>query len=146
MTDHMGGCHCGNIRVTFMTDKPPSEIVPRACQCSFCRKHATRALSDNDGHIALIVRDGRALGRYRFGLKVGDYLFCKTCGVYVSAFMTDGAEAFANVMANAMDAPDIWAPAQPIHYGGEDEAGKRQRRRANWTPASLTVEEGPALS
>ena len=140
MTDHTGGCHCGNITVTFTTDKDPAEISPRACQCSFCRKHPTRALSDNAGHIALRVKDAGALGRYRFGLKVGDYVFCKNCAVYVSAYMEDGDTAWANVMANAMDDRNAWGPDQPIEYGGEDEAGKRERRRHSWTPASMTVE------
>lgn len=145
MTDHKGGCHCGNITVTFTTDKDPAEIVPRACQCSFCRKHATRALSDNAGHIHLQVRDAGLLGRYRFGLKVGDYVFCKSCGVYVSAYMADGApgnegRAWANVMANAMDDREAWAPTEPIEYGVETEDGKRERRRHKWTPASMTVE------
>ena len=137
MADHKGGCHCGNIGVVFTTEKAPAEIVPRACQCSFCRKHSTRALSDNHGHIHLIVKDPAQLGRYRFGLKVGDYVFCKNCGVYVSAYMEDGDDAFANVMASAMDDHDAWAPDEPIHYGGEDETGKRERRRHKWTPASL---------
>lgn len=139
MTDHHGGCHCGNISVTFSTDKDPKEIVPRACQCSFCRKHSTRALSDPAGHIAIQVKDPAALGRYRFGLKVGDYVFCRNCGVYVSAYMQDGERAYANVMASAMDNQADWAPAEPITYGGEDEAGKRERRRHKWTPASLKV-------
>ncbi|MEK9671783.1 MAG: GFA family protein [Rhodospirillaceae bacterium] len=140
MTDHKGGCHCGNIAVTFTTDKKPSDIAPRACQCSFCRKHATRALSDNQGHIHISVKDGSALGKYRFGQHVGDYVFCKNCGVYVSAYMDDGDKAFANVMANAMDDRDAWGPDEAIHYDGEDEAGKRARRRIKWTPASMTVE------
>jgi hypothetical protein len=140
MTDHKGGCHCGNISVTFTTDKDPADIVPRACQCSFCRKHTTRALSDNAGHIHLAVKDGGQLGRYRFGLKVGEYVFCKTCGVYVSAYMEDGDKSWANVMASAMTDHEAWAPAEPIHYGGEDESGKRERRRHSWTPASMSIE------
>ena len=139
MTDHRGGCHCGNITVTFTTDKAPADIVPRACQCSFCRKHSTRALSDAAGHIHLEVEDPALLGRYRFGLKIGDYIFCRNCGVYVSAYMDDGDRAYANVMANAMDDRDAWAPAEAISYGGEDEAGKRERRRHKWTPATLKV-------
>jgi hypothetical protein len=140
MTDHKGGCHCGNISVTFTTDKDPADIVPRACQCSFCRKHSTRALSDNSGHIHLAIKDGGQLGRYRFGLKVGEYVFCKTCGVYVSAYMEDNDKSWANVMASAMTDHDAWAPSQPAHYGDEDEAGKRERRRHSWTPASMAVE------
>ena len=40
-----GGCHCGNIEVIFETDIAPEETEPRACQCSFCRQHQSRAVS-----------------------------------------------------------------------------------------------------
>ena len=46
---HRGGCHCGNIRVAYLTAKPVSEWPIRACQCSFCRKHGVRATGDPEG-------------------------------------------------------------------------------------------------
>ena len=43
-----GGCHCGNLRLTFETQRDPGELVVRACSCSFCRRHAC-ARSDPAG-------------------------------------------------------------------------------------------------
>ena len=134
-----GGCHCGNISVVYQTAIAAKDAVPRACQCSFCRKHATRALSDPNGDLAISVDDAGRLGRYRFAIKVAEYLVCATCGVYVSAYMSDGEDAYGIVMANALDDHAAFGPGAPMDYAGEDEAGKRQRRRQKWTPATLTI-------
>ena len=62
-----GSCHCGNVSVVFETDLAPADMVPRACQCSFCRLHSTAALSDPDGRLTFTATDPEALNRYSFG-------------------------------------------------------------------------------
>ena len=140
-----GGCHCGNIRVTYQTAIAPEDAVPRACQCSFCRKQNTRAVSDPRGKLTIVVADATQLNRYRFGLAISDYLVCRTCGVYVAAFMPDAdatpdaCTGYATLMANALDEQARFPPAQPIVYDGEDAAARTGRRRQRWTPATLQV-------
>jgi hypothetical protein len=73
MKVHTGGCHCGNICLTFETDLDPSQIEVRACQCSFCVKHGSRAVADPDGRLIISVKDIKRLHRYRFGLRTADY-------------------------------------------------------------------------
>jgi hypothetical protein len=134
-----GGCHCGNITVIYRTTVAPEAAVPRACQCSFCRKHNTRALSDPQGTLEISVHDAKALNRYRFGMKAADFLICRNCGVYIAAFMPDPTDdhAFATLMANVLNEQARFSQAAPADYAGEDETGRRQRRRQRWTPASL---------
>ena len=139
MSGYKGGCHCGNIAVTFETNKAATDFIPRACDCSFCRKHSTRALSDPAGHIHLNVQREDDLNRYQFGTKATEFLICRSCGVYVSAYMPDGDVAFANVLASVLHDPDRFGSGELTDYGNEDEAGKRARRRQKWTPATLTV-------
>jgi hypothetical protein len=139
MHELRGGCHCGNITVSYRTTVAPEAAVARACQCSFCRKHNTRSLSDPKGALEINVRDPDALNRYRFGLRTAEFLICRNCGVYVAAFMPDptDAHAYATLMANVLDEQARISQAEPADYAGEDEAGRRQRRRQRWTPASL---------
>jgi hypothetical protein len=146
MTVLEGGCHCGNLRFALTTDLDPASLEPRACDCSFCRKHATRALSDPAGALKLSARDGSELGRYRFGTGFTDFLICRRCGVYIGAFMPDGSQSdagepgYANVMAGTLDRPDlIVRPPAAVHRSSEAPDAKRARRRANWTPATLTI-------
>ena len=140
MSGYSGGCHCGNIRVWFETELVPADLTPRACQCTFCRKHSTRALSDPSGHIHLTIKNKDNVSCYQFGTKTTEYLVCANCGVYVSAYMPYGENAYANVMANVLLAHEDFGPGILIDYGAEDEAEKRERRRRNWAPASLTFE------
>ena len=139
MSQYTGGCHCGNIKVSFETEIAPEDFIPRACQCRFCRKHSTRALSDPAGWINLQVHSEADLNRYQFGTKATEFLICKSCGVYVSAYMPDGDVAYGNVMASALDDYNAFGNGVVTDYGDEDEAGKRARRREKWTPARLNV-------
>lgn len=141
MAELKGGCHCGNISLLYMTDIAPEDTRPRACQCGFCRKHNTSAVSDPEGKAVISVRDGSSLSRYQFGLKAADFLICRECGVYVAAFMPDpdDAHGFATLMSVTLDDRTRFPQAQPTVYEGEDEAGRRQRRRERWTPARLEI-------
>ena len=63
-----GSCHCGAIGWTYRTALEPSRWQVRSCQCSFCRRHATRCTTDPAGTAEFSVADPDALHRYRFGL------------------------------------------------------------------------------
>ena len=135
-----GSCHCGNLRVAFETETPAADSAVRACQCSFCRKHDARAVSDPRGSMTISVRDADRLNRYRFGLGATEFLVCRDCGVYVAAYMPDGDRAYANVMVNVLDDRPHFPEPKPVVLDNEDEGGKRQRRRDNWTPATLKID------
>ena len=77
-----GSCHCGAIGWTYRTAIAPPQWPVRSCQCSFCRRHATRCTSDPAGSVEFSVVDRDALHRYRFGLQTAEFLMCRRCGVY----------------------------------------------------------------
>ncbi len=137
-----GACHCGNLTVEYLTAIPAAAAAVRACQCTFCRKHDARAVSDPGGRITITAKDPGRLLRYRFGLEVTDYLICGQCGVYVSAYTQQGGEAYANVMVNVLDDRAAFPTPRPVDLDGEDANGKWQRRRENWTPAVLITTAG----
>lgn len=141
MYEFKGGCHCGNISVHYKTRISPENASPRACQCSFCRKHNTAAVSDNGGDLTISVEDADKLSRYQFGLKTCDFLICRTCGVYVAAFVgePDDSKGYATLMSFCLDQWAQFPAPSPSDYGGEDAEGRRARRRKVWTPAQLRV-------
>ena len=85
VTTHRGGCHCGNIEVEYDSAIPAAEAAVRACQCSFCRKHQSRSVSDPAGAARIRVKEPGELSRYRFGHGTADFIVCRRCGVYVGA-------------------------------------------------------------
>ncbi|MER9434707.1 hypothetical protein [Mesorhizobium sp. M0618] len=138
MTTHTGGCHCGNIRLAFSTELDPSQIEVRACQCSFCVRHGSRAIADPDGRLTISVQDEARLRKYQFGLRTADYLICRDCGVYVAAIAGED-DARAIVIINALDDRERFnqEPAR-VDFDAESRAQRQARRRAHWTPVEMS--------
>jgi hypothetical protein len=129
---YAGGCHCGAIRLTFESERP---LSPRACQCSFCRKHGARTVSDPAGAATIGFSAPPLL--YRFASRSTDYLLCPRCGIYVGAVFGPPEARAATLNLNAFDDPRLEIEADPVSYDGETDAGKAKRRRLRWTPLRL---------
>ena len=132
MTRHSGSCHCGDVTFTFETAVP---FAPRACQCSFCRRHNARSVSDAEGDVVLtLAPDTR---RYRFGTRSSDFLICGRCGVYVGALADLGDGTYSVLNLNAFDDPRLALAGEPLVYDGETAEQRAARRRQRWTPARV---------
>ncbi|WP_210214747.1 hypothetical protein, partial [Mesorhizobium sp. M7A.F.Ca.ET.027.02.1.1] len=138
MTVHTGGCHCGNIRLEFSTELEPPQTEVRACQCSFCVRHGSRAVADPNGRLVISVKDETQLRRYQFGLRTADYLICRRCGVYVAAIARDD-DARAIVIINALDDRERFNQ-EPVRvdFDTENRAQRQARRRTHWTPVEMS--------
>ena len=131
-----GHCHCGNIRFTLESKLKTPDLPVRACQCTFCRSHGARLTSDPAGRITFSVIDDAALSRYRFGMRIADYLVCRNCGFYAGAIMPFSGKLYGIVNINAAGASDHkWMDAVPMKYDGETDVERIERRRTRWSPA-----------
>lgn len=138
MEDLIGGCHCGNIRLDVRLSQVPEAMQVRADQCSFCRAHGVRSISDPQGLARISAARPGDISYYRFGLKTADFLICKTCGVYVAAVCDTPAGLRCVVNVNALkDRARFAAVPEPMDYDGEDVATRLARRGARWMPAKL---------
>ena len=133
-----GSCHCGAIGWTYRTALEPSRWWVRSCQCSFCRRHATRCTTDPAGSAEFSVADPHALHRYRFGLDTAEFLVCRRCGVYIGAYGAGPpGNGFATLNLNALKTPVEGIPATtPTDYDSEDREGRIRRREQRWTPVT----------
>lgn len=133
-----GGCHCGNLRIRLTLTKPPGDLLLRSCACTFCRRHATRTVSDPAGSFEVWADDWAGVEPYRFGTRTADYLLCRSCGVYIGAVCDTAAGLRAVTNTNALYDRDVFTqtPARPDH-DGETTAARLARRAANWTPTIL---------
>jgi hypothetical protein len=145
MANLSGGCHCKNIEVEFETSVTPEDTEPRACQCSFCRQHQSRAVSDPGGHLHITVKNGELLNRYQFASKSIEFLVCRECGVYVAGFMPDPTDdnAFATLMISALDDRSGFPLPVSKNYDDQTSDDHTARRRRVWTPASLAIINEP---
>lgn len=144
---HQGGCHCGAIAVRYESAAAPAETEVRACQCSFCRKHGSRAVSDPQGKLTVTIHDAEVVQRYRFGLATADYFLCGRCGVYVAAVLAEGDGLYGIAIVNALDNAEQFTQApKPADYSAEGEADRRRRRRTRWTPAEIVTKSSSPSS
>jgi hypothetical protein len=136
--EHRGGCHCGNLRLSLLLSEPPEAVRLRACQCSFCRAHATRTTSDPNGAVEVRADDWSLVEPYRFGTGTAEFLICRRCGVYIGAFCDTPAGPRAVINTNALDDRARFAGEPTLYdHEGETLADRLARRAANWTPAVL---------
>ncbi|HEU0224309.1 MAG TPA: hypothetical protein VFR29_02645 [Steroidobacteraceae bacterium] len=135
MTSHRGSCHCGAVGYEFHTGLPPPAWSVRACQCTFCLKHAGVYTSDPQGSVRFVVKDPALLMRYRFGHETADFVFCGRCGGYLGAITEEGGQELAVLNIHALDPlPADLPSAQPMSYEGETTGDRNSRRGKRWTP------------
>jgi hypothetical protein len=137
VSSYRGSCHCGAVGYEFHTPLPPAAWSVRACQCSFCLKHAGVYTSDPQGSVRFLVRDPWLLKHYRFGHKTADFVFCGRCGGYLGAVTEEDGQQLAVLNIHAMEPlPAGLPPAQPMSYEGESTGDRNSRRRQRWTPVT----------
>lgn len=130
-----GACHCGQVEVAFETAMSVADLPLRACCCSFCRRHGTKAVADPNGRLT-ISAPPNGLNRYRFGLRTADYLICRTCGAYVAAVIPANGEERATLNVTATAISELAdRHAEPVDYDRETVEGRRTRRLTSWTPS-----------
>jgi hypothetical protein len=134
-----GRCHCGAIGFIFCTVQPPARWAIRACQCTFCRGHGARTVSDPEGSVTFKIAEVSKLARYRFGTGSAEFLFCSNCGVYVGALHTSSTGQFATLNINTIREPLDVPATTPISYDGESAEQRRSRRERRWTPVAEAV-------
>ena len=141
MTMLTGGCHCKNIKIEYETNIAPEDAKPRACQCSFCRQHQSRSVSDPNGSVRIMVDNAELLSRYKFSMQSIEFLICRECGVYVGAYMIDPAndKTYATLMVSALDQRKRYPQPNPYDYDDQDKQARTARRARSWTPALLTI-------
>jgi hypothetical protein len=107
-----GSCHCGRLRIEFSTGKDPADFTPRACDCSFCRKHGAAYVSDPAGRLSVSVHQS-TLRKYRQGSGNADFLFCSHCGVLVAVVFEHGHRVHGAVNIGCLDGATGFGPAVP---------------------------------
>ena len=127
-----GKCHCGNI--TFeLAWADDSDISPRACDCTFCTKHAGVWTSHPDAKLRVSIEAPDEVSQYEFGTKTARFHICRRCGVVPVVSCELEGRTYAVVNVNAfVDVDASTLRRAPASFEGEDLATRLARRTRNW--------------
>lgn len=128
----VGSCHCGAIRVSVGLAQAPETYAPRACDCSFCRKHAAAYVSDPAGSLRISVAEPLHLGRYQQGSGSADCLVCTRCGVLVGVAYNAHGRIFATLNSHVVDGEVRFADPVVVSPQTLSAADKIARWQALW--------------
>jgi hypothetical protein len=138
LTEHRGGCHCGNLAVHLRLSQAPEDTPLRACGCGFCRARNTRTTSDPHGSVEIWAKDWSLVEPYRFGSGTAEFLICRRCGVYIGAVTETTAGIRAVINTNCLDHRAAFTRhSAPVDHDDESIEDRLARRAANWTPANI---------
>ena len=129
---YTGGCDCGNITVDMELTIDPASYQPRACDCSFCRKHGAAYVTDANGKVAISVKDKSELRKHRNGSELADFLICKRCGVLVGGMYQDGAARYATINVNSIDGNEDFDQPKPVSPKTLSAEQKKSRWQELW--------------
>lgn len=98
-----GSCHCARLALRYETTQAPADTHPRACDCSFCRKHGAAYLSDPAGALSITEREPGSRREYRQGSENARFQVCGHCGVLVAVVFEHEERLYGAVNANCLD-------------------------------------------
>ncbi|KAJ0107038.1 hypothetical protein J7T55_006916 [Diaporthe amygdali] len=137
--DYHGACHCGGIKVHLRTQKTPSELGARACQCGFCRLHGGSFTSDAAG--ALSIKTAGSVNRYRMGTGTAEFLICTNCGVVPAAtWKRDDGRLLSVVRVQCLDIRDElekYTKKWSLEHELDNPEERFKRRSRTWTPTEI---------
>jgi len=125
-----GGCHCGRIAFDMTLSKPAPEFTPRACDCSFCRKHGAAWLSDAGGSLRVRLRGEPMV--YRQGSAQAEFVACAHCAVLAFVRYEHEGRVHAAVNVRALDDLASFASSQPASPQQLSATDKRERWTQLW--------------
>lgn len=125
-----GGCHCGRIAFEMTLSQPASEFTPRACDCSFCRKHGAAWLSDARGSLRVRFRGEPTV--YRQGSAQAEFIACAHCAVLVMVRHEHEGRVHAAVNVRALEEAAGFAVEQASSPQTLAPYAKRERWTQLW--------------
>lgn len=128
-----GKCHCGNISFSLTWEPDPTEIVTRACGCTFCVKHGGVWTSNPAGALKIAVKDPALVSNYTFGTRTAEFHTCSHCGVVPVVTSRIDGRLYAVVNVNTFEGVDpALLKRTATNFDGEGTDSRLGRRQRNW--------------
>ena len=133
-----GNCSCNNMQITWHTTD--YSVVPRACQCNYCRRKGAAYVSKSGTAVEVRIHDANQHWIHVQGSRSAEFHECAACGdVVLVTAMIDG-EVYAALNARCLHNRLGFATAVAVDYAGQTAEEKMLRWRQNWcSPIRITA-------
>lgn len=136
-----GSCRCKNIELHWRT--VDFSVVPRACQCDYCRSHGAAYVSKAGTPVDVRIRDAGLHRIVRHGSNSAEFHECINCGELILVTATIDGEVYGALNARCLDNRLGFANATDVDYSGDTAAQKQARWRQNWcAPVLISYNPG----
>lgn len=125
-----GGCQCRNIELRWQC--VDLSLVPRACQCAYCRSKGASYVSKSGTRVTVSIRNPNLHTTVRHGSEQADFHECIHCGELVLVTSEIDGETYGALNASCIDNPRGFSPSVATDTRASSAADKQARWRANW--------------
>ena len=125
-----GHCRCNNIEVLWRT--VDFSVVPRACQCSYCRAKGAAYVSKSGTSVNVRIHHQGLHRIIQHGSNNAEFHECGRCGDVVLVSVEIDGEIYGALNAHCMTNRFEFSPGQIVDYAGQSVEQKRLRWRQNW--------------
>lgn len=132
-----GGCRCNNIQVTWHT--VDYSVVPRACQCEYCRGKGAAYVSKSGTLVETRIHDQSQHRVTTQGSNSAEFHECGACDDVVLVTASLDGDIYGALNAQCLHNRLGFAAAVAMDYAGQSAQQKQQRWRQNWcSPIRIT--------
>ncbi len=137
MSNHSitGGCRCGKVTLEVNLASELGTYNPRACNCSFCRKHDAAYISDSNGSVVIRTDTISNLEITRQGDELAEFLFCRACGQLLGARWQEVGGQYGCVNAQALLDRKLFGEQLSVTPKKLSAEQKTARWKELWFPA-----------
>ena len=125
-----GRCPCGNFRIDWQT--VDHSLVPRACQCDYCRGHDAAWVSKSGTRVSVHIASGSFHRVTRQGSGSAAFHECAGCDVVVCVTAEIDGDTYGALNAACIDNRAGFGTPVDKDFSGQGPSDKQARWRDNW--------------
>lgn len=135
-----GHCSCRNFELSWQT--VDYSLIPRACQCAYCRNKGAAYVSKSGSGFSVHVHKPDSYKLVRQGSGTAAFHECSFCNMVVFVTAKIGGQTYGAINSACINNRQGFGAAVAMDFSVQDALEKTRRWQQNWcSPVSLTMGE-----
>jgi hypothetical protein len=123
-------CDCKNIEIDWLDTG--QVLIPRACQCDYCKTIEAHYVSTADTKIRVTIHDEDRVKIVQHGTETADFFECIICEKLVFASSVIDGVIYGVINSGCLQNKKLLKEPQAFSYEGESLEQRLKRRQKNW--------------